>query len=390
MSGTNQLLICANNQNGIANGIFAVVGGGRWDTGTVSNQQITSKVATTFSKLSVHFTGGISNGTTHFQIGGASGNQVCVGSSGYVTDGTHTDSVSSSNLVSLGFTTGFATALLCTVQMNSSSPYALQGSGASPAGTGVAFSTSAQYSTIMGGGGTNAASADLNSQQATEIAGTASYLGVDITTATSGTGTVSFNKNGTAGNQAISVTASTTGVFVDTTHSDACLKGDLLALQFSSTNASGAMYSWSFSYTASSSSGMDATSSTSGSTGVTTSSFIPFGGYLTNAITEAAAQSYVPYGLTASKLRITWGSGTVTSGTLVFRNGGVTGNQTISWSGSPTLVVDSTHSDTVSATNLVNGSVTVVSGANLSSVGVTFDDGSVGANTAKPFFHAFP
>jgi len=70
-------------------------------------------------------------------------------------------------------------------------------------------------------------------------------------------------------------------------------------------------------------------------------------------------------------------SNVTTSATAVFQNGGVAGNMTVSWSGTSGIVVDSTHTDSVSPTNLIGGAVTSGSSININSIGFGPDDGSI-------------
>lgn len=379
MSGTNQFLITANNQNGITGGFLAVVGGGRWDGASSStNQRINMKIGATFSNMSAVFTGGVANGTLTFRPNGSAGNQTVTGNSGRVTDITHTDSSSATNLVDYTFSTGFALIANVSMQMNTTTQYALQGSGPGAGNADFNFPATTQYTTAMGGQGelTPGTVAGIAVQQAIESAGTASQFAINISTATSGTGTVILNKNGSSGNSTCTAGSGITGLVLDATHSDACTAGDLLCVSIVSTNASGGIHTWTFSYVGSTS-GMDCTNSAAGTLGIgTIPAYFPFGGSMTATVTQVNSQCYAPYGLTASNLRVSWSTAT-TSATMAFQIGGVTGNQTVSWSGSGGVVVDSTHTDSVSATNIVGGSITSGSSVNISSVGFAPNDGSI-------------
>lgn len=378
MSGTNQLLINGDQQNGIGGGFMAPVGGGRWTGATYTIQEVNLKVGATFSNLSVVFVGGLSAGTAKFGINGSAGNQTVTGTATRATDTTHTDSPVATNLLAYIFTTGFDSYTTGSIQMNTAGAYTLQGSGNQSSSADYNLGTSLAYITAMGSGA-NEPSPDFTIQQFMEPAGTLSQLGVNVTTATTGTGTITANINGSSGNNTVTISSGFTGLVVDTTHTDSVGANSKLCHSAICTNASGALRTWTFSYVAASGAGMDATCSVAGIQSGATPIFLNFGGQLGNSIVQTSAQSYVPYGLTASKMRITQGSSNSASAVITFQNGGVNGNQTVTWSISGSgSVFDSTHTDTVAATNLIGAEIssgTVV----ISSMGVSLDDGSLNA-----------
>jgi hypothetical protein len=375
---TNQLLISAGNQNGIGSGFMAVVGGGQWTGSPSLAQQITMKIGATFSNQSAEFIGGLVNGTLTFRINAVNGNQVCVGQTGRITDTTHSDTAVAGNLVDYTYTTGFASVTHINVQMNTVTPYTLQGSGAGSGTPSMNFSTTPRYTTAMGGngGGSPQLSPNFACQQGIEQSGTVSQFAIFITGSSSGTITVNLNKNGSTANSTLSPGSGTTGLVVDVTHTDSCAAGDLLCVAFSSTNASGNMSSWTFSFVGATSA-MDGTCSAAGTnTLASTPAYFPFGGSMSDTTAQSDAQAYASYALTAKLLRVTW-SNVTTSATAVFQNGGVAGNMTVSWSGTSGIVVDSTHTDSVSPTNLIGGAVTSGSSININSIGFGPDDGSI-------------
>lgn len=72
--------------------------------------------------------------------------------------------------------------------------------------------------------------------------GLLSFLQVNVKSSTSATITAVLNKNGVSGNSTVTLTASTTGFFVDTTHTDAISSGDIIAFQFGQFSTSSPTY----------------------------------------------------------------------------------------------------------------------------------------------------
>lgn len=380
MTTTNQLLISAGNQNGVGSGFMAVVGGGQWTGAPSTSQQVALSIGATFSNMSAEYTGGIANGTLTFRTNAVNGNQTVTANTGRATDTTHSDTAVATNLVDYTYTTGFASVTHINVQMNTATPYTIQGSGAGSGLSSVNFTTTPRYTTAMGGNGGSSPQSSPNfaCQQGIEQTGTASKFAIFITGSSSGTITVNLNKNGSTANSTVSPGSGTTGFVTDATHTDSLTAGDLLCVAFSSTNASGNMSGWWFSFVGNTSA-MDGTCSAAGTNSASNpppSTFFPFGGSMTTTTAQADSQAYISYALTAKLLRATWSGGT-TSATLNFQIGGVNGNMSVSWSGTGGIVVDLTHMDSLSATNLIGGAITSGSSIKINSVGFGPDDGSV-------------
>lgn len=389
------LLINWNGANGsVATEICALVGGGRWRNTTITNQQTTAAVGATASNLSVYFlySGGSNAGTCKLYKNGSSGNLSCAppDASGMVTDNTHSDTYVTGDLLHYNFTMIGTAGFLTTTSMQVSSTTAtcIHGAG-STGGTDISFSTVTHYATAMGGGsgGLGDTSASLTNQQFIENPGTASYFGIGISTASSGTATLTFNKNGSAGNGTVSSAGS--GIVTDITHTDSCVAGDKLCTQHSSTSATGAWYACSFSYTNSTTAAMDGTGSTDGHT-ATTGAWTTMGGYMaTNAgasQVQAQSQAYAPYAFTSALLRASWDldqSGA--TATVAFAPNGSAGNQSVSVSGAAGSVFDNTHTDAVSAGNLFGAIVTTSGSPNFTTIGAGLNDNSISTAHSMSF-----
>jgi hypothetical protein len=98
--------------------------------------------------------------------------------------------------------------------------------------TSIAASTTVYYflgqtQTASGAG----ASAEATAQVPYRTPGTISHMMIRMVTNDRGTSTVTLRKNTANGNNALSITSSTTGDFEDTTHTDSIAAGDLVCAQ---------------------------------------------------------------------------------------------------------------------------------------------------------------
>jgi hypothetical protein len=101
-------------------------------------------------------------------------------------------------------------------------------------GTGSTAALTTIYGNMCNGNvqATGTATTESNAQVPFRIAGTLSYLYCRMVTNDRSTSTFKVRKNGADGNCAISITGSTTGEFIDSTHTDSVASGDLLNYQF--------------------------------------------------------------------------------------------------------------------------------------------------------------
>jgi hypothetical protein len=176
-----------------------------------------------------------------------------------------------------------------------------------------------------------------------------------VTTSAAGNNTFNSRKNTAAGNMTITVGSGLTGIFEDTTHSDSLVSGD----------------KWCFSMAAAGTTGLVAALSV---TAVCTTdvSEVPFGfaasfnasnqfcgiwqGGTALSTTESTVALQVGVDGKFTNLRAVIDSNSMAgSSSLVFRKGGVTGNQVLTFgAGATGSFEDSTHTDSFTAASLVN------------------------------------
>ena len=171
--------------------------------------------------------------------------------------------------------------------------------------------------------------------------------------------TVRSRVNGANGGMSLSIGASTTGLFEDTTNTDTIAANDLVNSQAVTGAGTGTI---NFSGFAAELTTTDSTfhavaALTNGSVvnaSVTTN--FPAGGWLIASATEADVQTLATVAYTASNLECRVSANTVTAAsTLAFRTNAANGNQSVSIGASTTGVFeDTTNSDVLAATAEVN------------------------------------
>lgn len=214
---------------------MALTGSGSFNT-TETNAQQPAIESATLSNMYFAGASSTSNGA-QFRKNTANGNQVHPGTTGnpiVLEDTTHTDSVVSGDVFNMKQVTGsfqsYQPAVLAVKYLGSTTNQCpLYGGGALVTGTGAtAFWPPA--------GVTSNLSTEAATQFACPSAGTLSTAYAKLTVNTIGSGqTWQVRINGSNGNQAVSLTASTTGVFKDITHTDSVAVGDLLSFSTAST-----------------------------------------------------------------------------------------------------------------------------------------------------------
>ena len=210
---------------------------------------------------------------------------------------------------------------------------------------------------------------EANAQSPWGIAGTFSRLSVTITTNDRSTSTVTMRIDGADGNLTVTIPASTTGTFEDTSNTDVISGGELvntfLALGGTGSNFIEGPRSIDFT-PASGAAHRLASGAQSNLNSVNPYFFAPIGGQQTGSFTEAHYQVACPAG-TWSNLAFemrTNSRGTATD--VKSRVGGADGNQIVTVSAGTTgSFEDVTNSDTVSAGDLI---------------GITVDNGTGGGN----------
>jgi hypothetical protein len=163
-------------------------------------------------------------------------------------------------------------------------------------------------------------------------------------------------KGATVGNASISIPASTTGLFEDTTHSDSVAVGDLFAMRATTTGAvtgTTVRLGWAMTY-AGIASEMEFAPVYTVSAGSGATTYLPIAGTSWGDGTEANAQQAFGFGGTVSKLRMNFNSADNGSNVFTVRKNGV--NQTVTItvaSGASGLFEDTTHTDRFLPTDLM-------------------------------------
>ena len=200
--------------------------------------QLKARTAGTWQNLFIKVTANTRADTTTFQtrINGGNGNQtISIGTNatGTFEDTTHTDTIASGNLLDYVLTTGGGAGSLTFYSLGSELANTVQQSEfmyAIPGGFGIALSNT-KYFTIMGGSSPSSAS-ETNYQAYNLISLKFSNLRCYISTnSVTSASTLTFRKNGTNGNESVSITASTTGWFEDSVNTDTTLPSDLINTQ---------------------------------------------------------------------------------------------------------------------------------------------------------------
>lgn len=183
------------------------------------------------------------------------------------------------------------------------------------------------------------------------VAGTLSLLAVNAN-ATGTARTVRLRKNTADGNQVVTPTDTTAGIYVDSTHTDSLSAGDNFNLKFTSSGSP--TYNWGrCAFTATTNHAAFYAGSRNGSTRSTGSTtYYPGTGSNTSITTEANTKLRMRAGGTAQYLQIYVASNTLsgTTATLVSRLNGADGALTTTiTNGATGLYEDTTHSDTIAA-----------------------------------------
>lgn len=204
--------------------------------------------------------------------------------------------------------------------------------------------------------------------------GTYSGMGINLQTNSVNLSSVfTFRKNAANGNQTITVSTATTGLFTDTTHTDAVVGGDLVAMIFvpgsgSTGTLKGTNFKAEFDTTTSTTLTSARLGNATNLTGVNLSGaaatyFYQPNGALTNVnITESVAQVLQLYSATFKNLAAYMATNARANTTsLRFRKNTANGNQLISIAATITgWFEDTTNTDTVVANDIVD--YTVVNG----------------------------
>lgn len=326
---------------------------------TEALMQSRERVASTVRNLSAHvyLNNVTASSTVKSRINGADGNlllSIPASTSGTFMDTTHSDSLSAGDLFAFRHTIG-ATGTTLYVKYSASFHQASD------------FSQRTGYASTIAQGVTSYTAFDLLTSATETIAQTnmngagtwkrlrAYVYSNTITASTS----ITSRKNSSAGNQTLTIPASTTGEFEDTTNSDSFSNGDDLCYRVvggSGGTSMGYIVTSDLEFT-DGSSFMNITSATARAFGTTV--YFGIAGSTTNAGTEDYAKSIMPVAGIASKMQVKSFSNSLNAAAVVkFRNNGADGNQSISISATSTgWFEDTTNSDSVAAGSMINYSI---------------------------------
>lgn len=283
------------------------------------------------------------------------------GVTGLVSDTTNTDSITAADTYGTSTVvpnTGTGTALVRTRFQTLSSSL---GNLAVFAAQGGSLFTPAAGGTFMGVAGAGQVGNPENDVKVQlDVGGVLSNLQTDISGNTTGVTTTLVSRiNNATGNQTVSITSNTTGVFEDTTNSDTVVAGDDINMMYSATGAASgltvALHSMQFLNTSSRQNniynGMQPAGA-SRAASATASFYAPLGIVpATNITTESAMniQHFFPCLNSMMKVYITANTYSVAA-TMTSRKNSGAGNQTISiTAGATGLFEDTTNSDALGA-----------------------------------------
>ena len=171
-----------------------------------------------------------------------------------------------------------------------------------------------------------------------------------ITNTRAATSSVTTRLNGADSSQTVSITASTTGTYIDTTNTVSVTAADTIGYKLVVGSTSGNFYISSISANFESAGQAQGVLSAVGGVSTTTASvsrfYVPTGNLATAQSTETNAQAAMPAPGTLSNLRIVVSAARATATTFRTRINGANGNQSVSITGTG-VFEDTTNSDTV-------------------------------------------
>jgi hypothetical protein len=345
------------------------------------------RIAGTLSNLWIRLTANSIAATTTIRSrkNAANGNMsVSVGSSatGTFTDATNTDAIAAGDKIALQSVPGAATGTF-TMTINA---FVFKASDITTTITKITAGVLLNQTTLsqtlfipIGGNYFNRSTTEATNKLRQRKAGTYKNLAVYIKTNTGAVTTFTSRKNGANGNMTISITASTTGFFEDTTHTDAVVAGDDYCYTFISGGSATACFLQTcqvdFSSTA-----MDtlmAVIDVNAATGLTQNKTItnywgPGGDLALPTTTEANTQTLANVHFNLSELTANIVTNSITAAsTLTMRSNTAATALTASITASTTGVFsDSTHTVTVHPADLINYQLVTGTGTGTTSLAV--------------------
>lgn len=217
---------------------------GLLDLSTTEANQQTPSLAGAYSKFGVRVQANsrLTTTTFRFRINAASGNQVISvtsGSTGQFVDSTNSDTVSAGDLVNYSVTTGTGGSIISFSSMSAVFTPA-SGGAATPLVMGsVSFLlTGTSYMSLHGRASAFVSTEDARVQQYMMKGGTLSRLFAKVTANTkAATTTINSRINGSNGAMSLSVPASTTGFYQDTSNTDTIATGDYINYSIANANS---------------------------------------------------------------------------------------------------------------------------------------------------------
>jgi hypothetical protein len=336
-------------------------------TTTESSAQINWQAAGVFSnlycRLSVNASTGA--GTFKFRKAGSNGNQsisIGAGVTGEFQDSVNTDSVVAGNPIDYQWTIGSGGSASITLAAACFAATTNTIAVLANASTGAGISSvSATTWTALSSNVAGESSSEANVQYTMRLTGTFQHMQVVISANTrTDTTTFGFRKNTANGNQTISVLTTQTGAFIDNTHTDSVVSGDLV--NFFTTTGAGSGTITVIGLTVDLSSTANQSTSICGAQGGTqninanTTQYWSAQGCIATTTTETNVQCKTNAPYTASRMRIKISvNGVTASSTLTFRKNTANGNQTLSVGSSATgLFEDTTNTDVLVATDEID------------------------------------
>lgn len=366
--------------------IFLYLGAGTWLYAhtTESNTQTVYRTAGTLTNLAIRITANASTGDTNTAISrknAANGNLTFTiptgaGSVGIYEDVTNSDSVAVADKLNISITAGTGGALTLSnavtvfaASTNTVSHMLLDG--------GATYSTSATDFLQLAGYWSGANTTETYQKTRAMRAGTAKNLGFNaIANTGNNTATIKLRKAGAdSGISAQAGANSGAGFFEDTANTTAVAIGDDLNYSFAHLLTSGVVSIsdvW-IELETTTNYAMLAGGITSGfAIAKNTTRFEAIGGILYASGGEAETQVKAYFAFTFSDLTFMVSAASGVTCTARFRKAGANGNQTcVSTANTPGRYTDTTHTDVVAATDLINLSFTTSSASGTNSTSIT-------------------
>jgi hypothetical protein len=370
------------------------INGSTTNTTTESNAQMKVYTAGTYGGLRVRLASNSVAATSHFNFrkNGADGNQsvaVTASTSGIYSDTTNTDTVTVGDLVNVSSVPGGSTGTMgisliaCHFDTGDSSTVSRMVYGCTTGYTAGTGSGATSFIPLMGNIVFNSTAPNVEGtcQALQRVSGTFRNLSVKLNTNSRAvTDTVVFRKNGADGNMTFPITASTSGVFEDTTNTDTVTAGDLVCYSLrngvSSAGRNLSYFSSEFVTTTNPGTGQMVCGPSS-STAVTISAgltrWLPIGGACTAVGTELSCEVQVYDAYTFHDLSINITVNPVTGGSsLSLRQNGSTSALTVPITGSTTgWFTDLTHSVITTSGDELNLQLTGGTGSGTINYGCT-------------------